>query len=512
MNARTEPRWQAVSASVMGASHQRSGLPNQDAVTTAELPGGLVAVVADGHGGARYVRSDVGSAMAVAAAVAVARSAMEQLGADPATAEIARVLTDEVPRALVDAWRAEVAAHHRAHPFTDEERARGAADLDADPHMSYGATLVLALLGADWAGFVQIGDGDLSVVLDGGRVDAPVPGDERLVGGETTSLCLPTAAADARVAVLREPLPELVVLTSDGYANSFADPGWRTEAGLGLRDAVRRDGLASVAGELPGWLAESATASGDDVSMALVRRLGPPGVPPAGSPSSTSTHGAPPGRTGRGVVAAAAAVGLLAAGAAGGWFLGRASDDETAQPTPTTAVVTTSVTPATTTTTTVERLPNATITVGGTVIGFTSDPDDPAPRVIATVARPDDAVLDGDRWRLDGDTLEWRNATGGSWRPLDTRPVGAVTTAAALLWLVDPGGTELWSVDPVTRKIGPRTAIERTEVVGASAPTTSEDRSTQPPSTPGTPKGTTTTAPAAGPAQTPPDGAAESPR
>ncbi|HEY4609378.1 MAG TPA: protein phosphatase 2C domain-containing protein, partial [Ilumatobacteraceae bacterium] len=60
----TAGRWAAVTASVRGASHERNGKPNQDAVRVVQAKGstpGLVAAVCDGHGGDRYVRSDVGS-------------------------------------------------------------------------------------------------------------------------------------------------------------------------------------------------------------------------------------------------------------------------------------------------------------------------------------------------------------------------------------------------------------------------------------------------------------------
>ena len=52
------------------------------------------------------------------------------------------------------------------------------------------------------------------------------PGDDRLVAGETTSLCLATAADDFRHAFLPASAePDLVLLATDGYGNSFAHGG-----------------------------------------------------------------------------------------------------------------------------------------------------------------------------------------------------------------------------------------------------------------------------------------------
>ena len=61
-------RWLVVSASERGSQHHRDGRPNQDAVASAPIGGpnpGLAVAVADGHGGASYVRSASGARIAV---------------------------------------------------------------------------------------------------------------------------------------------------------------------------------------------------------------------------------------------------------------------------------------------------------------------------------------------------------------------------------------------------------------------------------------------------------------
>ena len=63
--------WRVINASVRGSAHQRSGLPNQDAVDFGSSPKSdapmTVLAVSDGHGGGRHFRSQVGSALAVRA-------------------------------------------------------------------------------------------------------------------------------------------------------------------------------------------------------------------------------------------------------------------------------------------------------------------------------------------------------------------------------------------------------------------------------------------------------------
>ena len=61
--------WRVTTASERGSSHTGDS-PNQDAVlsrtvVTSDGTSTTIAAVSDGHGGARYVRSDLGAATAV---------------------------------------------------------------------------------------------------------------------------------------------------------------------------------------------------------------------------------------------------------------------------------------------------------------------------------------------------------------------------------------------------------------------------------------------------------------
>lgn len=357
--------WECATGSVRGASHARNGRPNQDAVRVVPVNGavpGIVASVCDGHGGDRYVRSDVGSRVAVEVACAVGQQALADLGAHADPEDVRSYLARSASSAIVARWRDRVLDDVTRRAFTDDERLAAGAPLESDPLIAYGCTLLLAVFGPKWVGLLQIGDGDVTVVR-GTDVSAPVPTDERLVGSETTSLCLPSAVDDTRVAALAEPLPDLVVLTSDGYANSFASRTWRTEIGLDLRDHVARLGIDAVEHRLPAWLDDSATAGGDDVSMALIHRrdsaTATTGMTPPGSASATAStvrtpaalaaprSAAPARRTGPGAVVAVAAVAALA-GAAIGWTFTRGTDSssvaappvtETAASQPSTAVM-----------------------------------------------------------------------------------------------------------------------------------------------------------------------------
>jgi hypothetical protein len=252
--------------------------------------------------------------------------------------------------AIVDRWRRSVRVDI-ADDALDHAEIERAGDVADDPYLVYGSTLIGAMAWGDRVLFVQLGDGDVVAVSGSRLIEQPVPGDERLIAGETTSLGLRDATASFRIAVADTSTNdiELVMLCTDGYGNAFADPNWRADVGLDLLDRTRREGLGAVGNALPAWLAESAGAGGDDVTMALLRRelderpsaATTPAAPPTLSwvtvgeqatirdePSVASS--APVPRRRLPVIGVLAAILLaLVAGLALGWLL-RGDDDATA--------------------------------------------------------------------------------------------------------------------------------------------------------------------------------------
>jgi serine/threonine protein phosphatase PrpC len=275
------PLWHVATASVRGSAHG-TDIPNQDAVATASIDvagphQAYVAAVADGHGGSRYVRSDRGARLAV-------RLTVDRLMAATFTSPLTApedILRDQLPK-LVEEWRRAVHDDVHQDPFTPEERSRAGAGLDAQPAIAYGATLLVALISEGDVGLAQLGDGDLAVRTIDGRCLRPVPGDGRLVGGETTSLCLPTAGADFRFASLdREEAVEIVLLATDGYGNSFAEEEWWPDVLNDIAGFVDARGHRDLAERLPDWLSESALVGGDDVTVAVLARTGHDTTSPA---------------------------------------------------------------------------------------------------------------------------------------------------------------------------------------------------------------------------------------
>ena len=282
------PAWHITGATIRGASHQRSGAPNQDAISwrTAAGPGQpAVLAVADGHGGPLYVRSQRGSRIAVQVAVTLLLEFAASQTGQPALSAIKRLAAERLPRDLVRSWNESVTADLASDPLGDRELEHAARRvgapagdrLAANPHLAYGSTLLAVLLTHEYVLAVQLGDGDILSIADNGAAsDWPLQRDPRLIANETTSLCSPQAWRSVHT-YLQPAAPattRLLMLSTDGYANSFRDRTGFLRAGGDMLDSIRTESLAAVSRQLPAWLhATSSAGSGDDITVGLVYRL-----------------------------------------------------------------------------------------------------------------------------------------------------------------------------------------------------------------------------------------------
>jgi hypothetical protein len=265
--------WLALTASQLGAAHQTTGLPNQDAVAARRVrPDALVAAVADGHGHRRHFRSARGSQLAVTVACEAAQELAARLDGYQTAAPIESEALGTLVPAILGEWRDAVREDVAADPFTSrEEASRGGGD---DPLIAYGSTLLLAIAGRRWLVLVQIGDGDIMGIQPDGQPLLPVPRDPSLDGQQTTSLCGPRAEDEFRAAVVDTSTTPLlgVILATDGYGNAqVADP-WTDAVSADLAELINDRPPEWLAGQLPLWASRCASADGsaDDTTIALL--------------------------------------------------------------------------------------------------------------------------------------------------------------------------------------------------------------------------------------------------
>ncbi len=257
--------------SVKGASHVAADAPNQDAGKVAAIERGVVLAAADGHGNPLHSRSEKGSALAVEAATEILAGWIA--ASDRKSNEEIRRLAAQLPAKLVASWRAKVSADLRANPFvTDRLESRAAADqIAGDPSLLYGSTLLAAAVTGRLALYLQIGDGDIVAVDGSGAPRRALQGRTDLPLNRTESLCNADAAQrfQCHVDFFDRRPPDLILLSTDGYANSFADDGSFLMVGRQLKDFLEKRGPDWVVANLPAWLDEtSKKGSGDDITVA----------------------------------------------------------------------------------------------------------------------------------------------------------------------------------------------------------------------------------------------------
>ena len=271
--------WRILSASVPGAIHVSGGAPNQDALSwwSAEGESPLaVLCVADGHGSSEYTRSDIGARRAVEQArMLLVSEVLPRILDGSALMDLARFkrhldLDQRLPKELVRRWLASIYEHATDNPLPENKISE---QPDVPVERRYGATLLAALLTPKLHLYLQLGDGDILAVSEEGEVTRPpFLADSQLIANYTTSLCSKNAWRFVRIhfqQIDKNP-PALVMLATDGYANSFADDAAFEHVAKDIYGTIRQDGSAAVASQLPGWLAETSTAgSGDDISVII---------------------------------------------------------------------------------------------------------------------------------------------------------------------------------------------------------------------------------------------------
>jgi serine/threonine protein phosphatase PrpC len=277
--------WKVAHACVRGSSHQRSGLPNQDAVQCSVTPSTqgtvVVAVVSDGHGSPRHFRSQIGSSLAVRTVAATLQGFLRDSVATNGQVPFVPEQVHELERKIVSGWLAAVQSDLENNPFTEaelatlgqDEGAEGRAAVASSPELAYGATLLAAAATDRVLLYLQLGDGEILSVTAQGTTTRPLPPDDRLIANQTTSLCQPEAWKDFRSAwVTSGALPSLVLLSTDGYANSFRSDEDFLKIGQDYLNIIREQGISSLADELPAILTEATQqGSGDDISLAILQ-------------------------------------------------------------------------------------------------------------------------------------------------------------------------------------------------------------------------------------------------
>jgi hypothetical protein len=278
------------SALARGKSHSDKDIPCQDAVDSCLSLSGIVgmACVADGHGGAKYTRSQKGSSIAVEVAMK-ALAGFYGTTAEQETAFFSKKIASnerknreiqsslkQLEGSIIYQWRSAVMKDIEKCPLTDQEKEicqSGNIDSgDAEsPIILYGATLLAALVSDSFWFAIQIGDGLCVALQNDGTAELPMPDDERLAFGRTTSLCGAEAIENFREAFGFTAIQGITVAT-DGVVDSF-EPDKYLRFNMELYERFT-DFPDKAEKDLREFLPElSRRGSGDDVAIAGIFKM-----------------------------------------------------------------------------------------------------------------------------------------------------------------------------------------------------------------------------------------------
>lgn len=268
--------YRAFSRVERGYRHVKSGTVCQDfALATDAAPGCSVIVVADGHGGADYFRSDRGARFIVQATAAT----LMEFGAETTAAQLRdlgerKTLLRALFEKILARWQECIQADLFDDPIS-ESQMEGVSQSARQQYLAgegieraYGTTMIAALVTEHyWVGLQQ-GDGRCIAVRTDGTCEQPIPWDARCEANITTSICDENAADEFRHCFSENP-PAAIFLCSDGVDNAYPDMDGtygfcQALASIYLSDG--RPGLErAVAEYLPGL---SRRGTGDDVTVA----------------------------------------------------------------------------------------------------------------------------------------------------------------------------------------------------------------------------------------------------
>lgn len=287
MSEKHNTGWRIIGESVRGASHERLDQPNQDAISwfpkvCDRLP--LIIAVSDGHGGAKYFRSDKGAEFAVEAAKNTFLWFQENSASFSTYSKTG--LETLLTKSLVNRWRNEVNVHMQSEPFTDKElilleekEGKDATQIiKANPFLAYGATILAVTITETSIMYLQLGDGEILIVSEKGETSKVFPKNKRHFANETTSLCSSDPLRDFQFYIEKispaATLPTLIVLSTDGYSDSFRSEQEFFRIGSDLFDMIRSTSLEEVKENLSGWLSEATRdGSGDDITLGMLCRV-----------------------------------------------------------------------------------------------------------------------------------------------------------------------------------------------------------------------------------------------
>jgi len=272
-------QWMNSFETITGKTHLKIEMPNQDAVMSEVIEEDfLISAVADGHGSKKCTRSHLGALYAVEAAIEVAKNIKDDFIKDNVinTKSIGKHYTKKV----ISLWRKKIDEHLEKEPMEfdilEGLSSKEIKSIKKNPYVSYGSTLLIVILIKDFIVCYQLGDGDILFVSKSNKVTKPIKRDTRHIANDTSSLCLNRPEKEFKIKVFRDlnHVLQMILLSTDGYSNSFSSETGFFKVGSDLIEMISEDGFSVIDENLKEWIEETSNhGSGDDTSVSILTRI-----------------------------------------------------------------------------------------------------------------------------------------------------------------------------------------------------------------------------------------------
>ena len=267
------------SISIQGFSHKKINKECQDYSVSWVGKDYCGIIVCDGHGGDKYIRSDIGSRLACEIGKKNISTFMEKfVFSDSLKIDSA---LEQLEKSIVSGWYQAVETDYSINPITDDERFSVLSDseqgsLVKNPVKAYGSTFIASVKTKDFCFVLKLGDGNAIFFYSDGSNEMPKElDDEDCQFNITTSLCNNDALLSFHHC-FRKFSPEKnitgIMLTSDGVINCYKTKESYVSFMQNIYFGYGEDGVELARKDLLPVLEKlSEKGSGDDLSVAIIR-------------------------------------------------------------------------------------------------------------------------------------------------------------------------------------------------------------------------------------------------
>lgn len=261
---------QGIKCVVRGADHIAKNKICQDAAGIFKGENYVIAVVADGHGSDKYVRSEIGSRFAVEAVRETVDAFMENFEQFSwAIKENENYICKKMQEQFLCRWCVKVENYHDENPLSEMEIEilKKEKAIEKDFYSMYGSTVLFAVMTNNYYYGMLIGDGGFIIVNTDGSVNVPIE-DRRSYANYCSSICSKNSIM-AFEKFVRDGKPISMTVSTDGLIKSFASEEDFQDYHL-LLASMLSDAEACSASLEKNLHNRTHNGSGDDISVAII--------------------------------------------------------------------------------------------------------------------------------------------------------------------------------------------------------------------------------------------------